>query len=217
MNNNFISILSDTTMKYLMKEERTRNIYLELFSHMIGIDLSNYKIIGNELNIDNMKEDYRLDLLEEGNLILNVAINKSTDNNTTVKSLTYVFRLADTEHNEKYTTNGVIRISLNNDKFEHDANFLEYELINEKYKLVKTGIKMYDVYLINYKGICYTGANEDEMLLSMLTAQTDEELKKIIGNSKKGQVIIDEIEKFKLNDEFNTCYNAEMVEEKCCN
>ena len=91
MNNNFISILSDTTMKYLMKEERTRNIYLELFSHIIGIDLSNYKIIGNELNIDNMKEDYRLDLLEEGNLILNVAINKSTDNNTTVKSLTYVF------------------------------------------------------------------------------------------------------------------------------
>lgn len=217
MNNNFISILSDTTMKYLMKEERTRNIYLELFSHIIGIDLSNYKIIGNELNIDNMKEDYRLDLLEEGNLILNVAINKSTDNNTTVKSLTYVFRLADTEHNEKYTTNGVIRISLNNDKFEHDANVLEYELINEKYELVKTGIKMYDVYLINYKGICYTGANEDEMLLSMLTAQTDEELKKIIGNSKKGQVIIDEIEKFKLNDEFNTCYNAEMVEEKCCN
>lgn len=217
MNNNFISILSDTTMTYLMKEERTRSIYLELFSHIIGIDLSNYKIIGNELNIDNMKEDYRLDLLEEGNLILNVEINKSTDNYTTVKSLTYVFRLADTEHNEKYTTNGVIRISLNNDKFEHDANVLEYELINEKYKLVKTGIKMYDVYLINYKGICYTGANEDEMLLSMLTAQTDEELKKIIGDSKKGQVIIDEIEKFKLNDEFNTCYNAEMVEEKCCN
>lgn len=217
MNNNFISILSDTTMKYLMKEERTRNIYLELFSHIIGIDLSNYKIIGNELNIDNMKEDYRLDLLEEGNLILNVEINNSTDNYTTVKRLTYVFRLADTEHNEKYTTNGVIRLSLNNDKFEYDANVLEYELINEKYKLVKTGIKMYDVYLINYKGICYTGANEDEMLLSMLTAQTDEELKKIIGNSKKGQVIIDEIEKFKLNDEFNTCYNAEMVEEKCCN
>ena len=217
MNNNFISILSDTTMKYLMKEERTRNIYLELFSHIIGIDLSNYKIIGNELNIDNMKEDYRLDLLEEGNLILNVEINKSTDNHTTVKRLTYIFRLADTEHNEKYTTNGVIRLSLNNDKFEYDANVLEYELINEKYKLVKTGIKMYDVYLINYKGICYTGANEDEMLLSMLTVQTDEELKKIIGNSKKGQVIIDEIEKFKLNDEFNTCYNAEMVEEKCCN
>ena len=62
MNNNFISILSDTTMKYLMKEERTRNIYLELFSHIIGIDLSNYKIIDNELNSGNKRKDYRLDL-----------------------------------------------------------------------------------------------------------------------------------------------------------
>ncbi|MDD6244318.1 MAG: hypothetical protein PUB03_01490, partial [bacterium] len=78
-------------------------------------------------------------------------------------------------------------------------------------------IKIYDVYLVNYKDICYTGANEDEMLLSMLTAQTDEELKKITGNSKKGLVIMDEIEKLKLNDEFNAWYNAEKVEEKCRN
>ena len=51
----------------------------------------------------------------------------------------------------------------------------------------------------------------------MLTAQTDEELKKITGNSKKGLVIMDEIEKLKLNDEFNAWYNAEKVEEKCRN
>ena len=89
--------------------------------------------------------------------------------------------------------------------------------MNRKYNLVKNGIKIYDVYLVNYKDICYTGANEDEMLLSMLTAQTDEELKKITGNSKKGLVIMDEIEKLKLNDEFNAWYNAEKVEEKCRN
>ncbi|MDD6245089.1 MAG: hypothetical protein PUB03_05470, partial [bacterium] len=105
----------------------------------------------------------------------------------------------------------------NNDKFEHDDTVLEYELMNRKYNLVKNGIKIYDVYLVNYKDICYTGANEDEMLLSMLTAQTDEELKKITGNSKKGLVIMDEIEKLKLNDEFNAWYNAEKVEEKCRN
>ena len=55
------------------------------------------------------------------------------------------------------------------------------------------------------------------MLLSMLTATTDEELKKITGNSKKGLAIMDEIEKLKLNDEFNAWYNAEKVEEKCRN
>ena len=220
MNNNFISILSDTTMKYLMKEERTRNIYLELFSHIIGIDLSNYKIIDNELNSGNKRKDYRLDLLlEEGDIIVNVEINKSMENYTTVKNLTYAFRLAGSrlEQGEKYTTKEVIQISLNNDKFEHDDTVLEYELMNRKYNLVKNGIKIYDVYLVNYKDICYTGANEDEMLLSMLTAQTDEELKKITGNSKKGLAIMDEIEKLKLNDEFNAWYNAEKVEEKCRN
>ena len=51
----------------------------------------------------------------------------------------------------------------------------------------------------------------------MLTATTDEELKKITGNSKKGLAIMDEIEKLKLNDEFNAWYNAEKVEEKCRN
>ena len=141
------------------------------------------------------------------------------ENYTAVKSLTYAFRLAGSrlEQGEKYTTKEVIQISLNNDKFEHDDTVLEYELMNRKYNLVKNGIKIYDVYLVNYKDICYTGANEDEMLLSMLTAQTDEELKKITGNSKKGLAIMDEIEKLKLNDEFNALYNAEKVEEKCRN
>ena len=147
------------------------------------------------------------------------SINRWKTIRPTVKNLTYAFRLAGSrlEQGEKYTTKEVIQISLNNDKFEYDDTVLEYELMNRKHNLVKNGIKIYDVYLVNYKDICYTGANEDEMLLSMLTAQTDEELKKITGNSKKGLAIMDEIEKLKLNDEFNAWYNAEKVEEKCRN
>ena len=137
-------------------------------------------------------------------------------NYTTVKNLTYAFRLAGSrlEQGEKYTTKEVIQINLNNDKFECGDAVLKYELMNQEFSLVKKGIKIYDVYLENYKDICYTGANEDKMLLSMLTATTDEELKRIIGDSKKGLVIMDEIEKLKLNDEFNAWYNAEKVEEK---
>ena len=55
------------------------------------------------------------------------------------------------------------------------------------------------------------------LMKTRCTATTDEELKKITGGSKKGLVIMDEIEKLKLNDEFNAWYNAEMVEEKCRN
>ena len=220
MNSNFISILSDTTIKYLMKEERTRKIYLELFSHIIGVDLSNYKIVDNKLNNGNNRNDYRLDLLlEKGDTLVNIKVNKAMENYTILKNLTYVFPLASSrlEQGEKNTSKEVIQINLNNDKFECGDAVLEYELMNQEFSLVKKGMKIYDVYLENYKDICYTGANEDEMLLSMLTANTDEDLKRIIGNSKKGLVIMDEIEKLKLNDEFNAWYNAEKVEEKCRN
>ena len=49
--NKFISILADTTMKYLMKKKETRDIYLELFSDIIGIDLTNYILVDNELKL----------------------------------------------------------------------------------------------------------------------------------------------------------------------
>lgn len=37
--NKFISILADITMKYLMNKKETRDIYLELFSDIIGITI----------------------------------------------------------------------------------------------------------------------------------------------------------------------------------
>ena len=111
-----------------------------------GIDLSDYTLIDQELNTGNHIKDYRLDLLlEEGDIIVNVEINKSMGNYTTVKNLTYAFRLAGSrlEQGEKYTTKEVIQINLNNDKFEYGDTVLEYELMNRKYNLVKKGIKIY--------------------------------------------------------------------------
>ena len=59
-------------MKYLMKKKETRDIYLELFSDIIGIDLTNYILVDNELNSGNNIKDLRLDLLLEngGQIIL---------------------------------------------------------------------------------------------------------------------------------------------------
>lgn len=74
--NKFISILADTTMKYLMKKKETRDIYLELFSDIIGIDLTNYILVDNELNSGNNIKDLRLDLLlENGDILVNIEIN----------------------------------------------------------------------------------------------------------------------------------------------
>ena len=84
--NKFISILADTTMKYLMKKKETRDIYLELFSDIIGIDLTNYILVDNELNSGNNIKDLRLDLLlENGDILVNIEINNQIGEYTSIK------------------------------------------------------------------------------------------------------------------------------------
>ena len=154
MNNNFISILSDTTMKYLMKEERTRNIYLELFSHIIGIDLSNYKIIDNELNSGNKRKDYRLDLLlEEGDIIVNVEINSVRSRKNERKNNMYICHLVlrQTKNAEDYSKRfkKVCQINLNTYSVTNDDRFVvRSRLLDDKtYEEIHSFFEIYDVNL----------------------------------------------------------------------
>jgi len=214
--NKFISILADTTMKYLMKKKETRNIYLELFSDIIGIDLTNYILVDNELNSGNSIKDLRLDLLlENGDILVNIEINNQIGKYTSIKNLTYAFRLAGSryEKGNNYYAKQVIQINLNREKFTNGTGVLLYELRNKNYDLVKKGVKIYDVYLENYKDICYNGDNKNEMLLSMLTAKDNNSLKRIVNSNKEGIVIMDELDRLRKDDKFNAYYDAEKVNE----
>ena len=90
---------------------------------------------------------------------------------------------------------------------------LENELRNKNYDLVKKGVKIYDVYLENYKDICYNGDNKNEMLLSMLTAKDNNSLTRIVNSNKEGIVIMDELDRLRKDDKFNAYYDAEKVNE----
>ena len=46
----FVSLVSDTTFKYLWKNERTRKWFNEIIMGKIGIDLSNFELVDNEYN-----------------------------------------------------------------------------------------------------------------------------------------------------------------------
>ncbi len=214
--NKFISILADTTMKYLMKKKETRDIYLELFSDIIGIDLTNYILVDNELNSGNNIKELRLDLLlENGDILVNIEINNQIGEYTSIKNLTYAFRLAGSRHEKgnNYYDKQVIQINLNREKFTNGTGVLLYELRNKNYDLVKKGVKIYDVYLENYKDICYNGDNKNEMLLSMLTAKDNNSLKRIVNSNKEGIVIMDELDRLRKDDKFNAYYGAEKVNE----
>ena len=61
----FVSLCSDTTFKYLLKKEETRNQIFEIIKSKTNIDLNEFKMIDNELNTGNSIKDYRMDLVFE--------------------------------------------------------------------------------------------------------------------------------------------------------
>ena len=63
----------------------------------------------------------------------------------------------------------------------------------------------------NFKGTEYNGKNELATLCSILNSESMEELKEIVGNYKEGLILMSELEKLKLNDEFNAYYDYEAV------
>ena len=72
-------------------------------------------------------------------------------------------------------------------------------------------MESYEIYLSKFKGVKYNGKNELATLCSILTSESMEELKEIVGNYKEGLILMSELEKLKLNDEFNAYYDYEAV------
>ena len=72
-------------------------------------------------------------------------------------------------------------------------------------------MESYEIYLSKFKGVKYNGKNQLATLCSILTSESMEELKEIVGNYKEGLILMSELEKLKLNDEFNAYYDYEAV------
>ena len=59
----FISLISDTTFKYLFKNPETKKWLIDIVLNKCGIDLTNYKIYDNEDNTGSLVKDYKMDLV----------------------------------------------------------------------------------------------------------------------------------------------------------
>ena len=206
----FIKPLYDTTIKYLVKSTDTRYIIYKLIYLATGIDLSDYTLIDQELNTGNNIKDYRLDLLfKKDNTIVNLEVNYEVTKWTRRKQYNYLFRLAGSGYDvgDSYKSKKVVQITLNNSYFEKkDAKLVTYCFRDSVYHTKIDGVESYEIYLSNFKGIKYNGKNELATLCSILTSESMEELKEIVGNYKEGLILMSELEKLKLNDEFNAYY-----------
>ena len=194
----FIIPLYDTTIKYLIKSERTGPIIFKLIYSLTGIDLSDYIMIDQELNTGNNIKDYRLDLLfKKDNTIVNLEVNYEVTKWTRRKQYNYLFRLAGSGYDvgDSYKSRKVVQISLNNAYFEKkDAKLVTYCFRDSVYHTKIDGVESYEIYLSNFKGVKYNGKNELATLCSILTSKSMEELKEIVGNYKEGLILMSKLE-----------------------
>ena len=216
----FISLMSDTTAKALIKDDHYRWFYEDFIKFATGIDLKNYIAIDNELNTGNKVKDYRADtIFRNKNRLVNLEFNQDVHVHTMIKNIKYALRMAGNGflQGEKYYHRFVTQINLNNkikDTRVKKWNGNDYKLEDYNSKSYLKDVRIITIDLGEYKGIVYDGTNKYETYLSMLTAESYEEMERIVGDLKEGKIIMEKLKELGLDDEFGMYYDAEIVHRK---
>ena len=96
----FISLLADSTVKYLWKNNSTKSWFNEIILDKTGVDLSNYTLVDGDYNSGSDVKDYRTDLtFSDGKNSLINEINRSESEAGEVKGRRYLFRKASNSFN----------------------------------------------------------------------------------------------------------------------
>ena len=216
-NDKFVSLLADSTFKYMFKDYR--EFFKKAIKSTINVDISEYELYNNEINSGNKARDYRLDiLLKKDNDFIIIEMNKNADKRTLLKARKYLYAVAGggLVEGEDFKKMHTILINFNNSKYKNDKEAISvgYDLINEKYNDVIDDIKVYDIYLESLENVRYNGSNEKETYLAMFRAESFEEMRNIANGNKEALKVVEELERLSENDEFRVLYDAEKMRRK---
>ena len=217
----FISLLSDTTFKHFFKIEDYKEFFNTIIKPIINMDINDFKLYDAELNSGNEKRDYRLDILLVSDLVdivISIEMNQFPSEEIKYKDRLYVYSLLAKSLNsgEDIKKKKVIQINFNKEKHPYVSKGSFYLMDKVTNREIKD-FEIHEVYLENYKGIRYNGDNKEEAYLSLFTATSYEELRKIAGNDKEALKIVDELERLGLDDKFGVVYDNEMMQKKMIN
>ena len=111
----------------------------------------------------------------------------------------------------------MIQINLNNiikDSKVKEWNEKDYKLEDYNSKAYLKDVRIITIDLRKYKGLVYDGTNKYETYLSMLTAESYEEMERIVGDLEEGKIIMKKLKELGMDDEFGMYYDAEIVHRK---
>lgn len=217
VNDNFVSLLSDTTFKYLYKNIDTRSWLQTIIKEVFLLDITDYGLTDNESNTGNKVKDYRMDLkLVNGKNTIIIEMNKEYYEFIDSKNYQYLYREAGSLYDtgEDYQDRKAKLISFNNyrNKKIPSLKMGSYVFIDPKTKLRIEDIESYEIYLPNYKKVCYD-SSELEVSLSLFSATSFKKMRELTNNPKDIK-IIEELERLSMDEEFKLHYNAEAVRKK---
>lgn len=210
----FIKLSSDTTFKYLYKDESTRCWINNIIKQKFNLDLNEYTLVDNELNTGNRLKDYRLDLkLEKGNTVVIIEMNQDYYDFLDVKNYQYLYRVAGNrfDSGETYKLKPTKLVLFNHfknqkDKTSKTGNYMFMDPIS---KIVIEDIESYEIYLPNFKNLCYDNSEVD-VSLSLFSAESYEQMRKLTNNPEDLK-IIKKLEDLAMNEKFIYDYDHEAV------
>lgn len=213
----FISLVSDTTFKYLYKNIKTRKWIDNIIRKKFNLDLDNYELIDNESNTGNYVKDYRMDLkLKNNKETIIMEMNNDYYEFLQSKNYQYLFREAGSMYDvgEDYSDKKTKLILFNNFKNKKSpemkiGNFIFEDPINH---ITIDDIESYEIYLPNFKKVCYD-SDEVDVSLSLFFATSFDEMRKLTKNPKDIE-IIEELERLAMDEEFKIHYDQEAVRRK---
>ena len=214
----FIELCSDTTFKYLYKNERCRKWFNNIIKSKFNLDLDNYTLVDNELNTGNKKKDYRLDInLKKDDINIIIEMNNSYYDFLNSKNYQYLYRIAGSlyQEGENYSNKQAKLVLFNNFKNKKlpdikTGNFILEDPINN---LVIDDIESFEIYLPNFENICYHNANKEDISLSLFTCKSYDEMKARTNNPDDLE-IIKELERLAMDENFIFDYDVEKVRKK---
>ena len=213
----FISLSSDTTFKYLYKNQETREWFHRMIQGKFNLDLTGFTLVDNEFNTGNKIKDYRLDLnLQKEDTVVIIEMNDSYYRFLEAKNYQYLYRIAGKRFHEgeKYRNTQTKLILFNDFKNPHmkEIKTGNYIFVDPVTNLRIEDIESFEFYLPNFKEVCYD-SSEIDISLSLFSCKSYEEMKKRTNNPLDLK-IIEELEKLAMDEKFLFEYNHEIARKK---
>lgn len=218
----FVSLISDTTFKYLYKNEETRYYLESIILNKTGIDLNGFTLTSEEDNTGSKIKTYRMDLvLCKDNEIIIIEMNRYNSKSSEIKGRQYLYRKAGSrfDKGEKYSKQVNVKLIMFNNyynKSNEDIKIVNYCLCDTKHNLKIDDIEIYEIYLPIFHKMCYDKCSIIDKRLWLFSCKSFKEMREKVIDEDSLK-IIEELERLSMNDKFIDEYDYENVQRKLMN